>query len=79
MYFKDLELDKYQYTMSLKINWVDFVEANKKVLKEKATIQVWSFRKDEQLCFAVVCVDEPVINRMTLEEASSAGGSLLIS
>ncbi|GJY87029.1 ribonuclease H-like domain-containing protein [Tanacetum coccineum] len=63
----------------LKTNWCDFVEANKKVLKEKATIQVWSFRKDEQLCFAVVCVDEPVINRMTLEEASSAGGSLLIS
>ncbi|GKB42757.1 B3 domain-containing protein, DNA-binding pseudobarrel domain protein [Tanacetum coccineum] len=43
-------------------NWCDFVEANKKVLKEKETIQVWSFRKDEQLCFAVVRVDEPVVN-----------------
>ncbi|GKD18939.1 hypothetical protein Tco_1208097 [Tanacetum coccineum] len=63
----------------LKTNWCDFVEANKKVLKEKATIQVWSFRKDEQLCFVVVRVDEPVMNRTTLEEVSSAGGSLLIS
>ncbi|GKD59848.1 B3 domain-containing protein, DNA-binding pseudobarrel domain protein [Tanacetum coccineum] len=35
--------------------------------------------KDEQLCFAVVRVDEPVVNRTTLEEASSAGGSSLIS
>ncbi|GKA82129.1 B3 domain-containing protein, DNA-binding pseudobarrel domain protein [Tanacetum coccineum] len=42
----------------LKTNWCDFVEANKMVLKERATIQVWSFRKDEQLCFAVVRVDE---------------------
>ncbi|PWA62517.1 B3 domain-containing protein, DNA-binding pseudobarrel domain protein [Artemisia annua] len=62
----------------LKTNWCDFVEANKKVLKERATIQVWSFRKDGQLCFAVVCVDEPVVNRTTLEDASSVGGSLLI-
>ncbi|GJW40620.1 B3 domain-containing protein, DNA-binding pseudobarrel domain protein [Tanacetum coccineum] len=50
----------------LKTNWCDFVEANKKVLKKKATIQVWSFRKDEQLCFAVVRVDEPVVNTTSL-------------
>nr|GFA92197.1 hypothetical protein [Tanacetum cinerariifolium] len=41
----------------LKTNWSDFVEVNKDVLKEGTAIQVWSFRKDEQLCFAVVCVD----------------------
>ncbi|GJX64160.1 hypothetical protein Tco_0298503 [Tanacetum coccineum] len=55
------------------------IEANKKVLKERATIQVWSFRKDEQLYFAVIRVDEPVVNRITLEYASYAGGSSLIS
>ncbi|GKE01159.1 B3 domain-containing protein, DNA-binding pseudobarrel domain protein [Tanacetum coccineum] len=42
----------------LKTNWCDFVEANKMVLMERETIQVWSFRKDEQLCFALVRVDE---------------------
>ncbi|PWA91058.1 hypothetical protein CTI12_AA094560 [Artemisia annua] len=40
----------------LKTNWSDFVEANKNVLKEGTAIQVWSFRKGEQLCFAVVSV-----------------------
>ncbi|GJY99828.1 B3 domain-containing protein, DNA-binding pseudobarrel domain protein [Tanacetum coccineum] len=63
----------------LKTNWCDFVEANKKVLKERETIQVWSFSKDEQLCFAVVRVEEPMVNRMTLEDASYDGGSSLIS
>ncbi|GJZ80163.1 B3 domain-containing protein, DNA-binding pseudobarrel domain protein [Tanacetum coccineum] len=43
----------------LTTNWFNFVEENKNVLKEKTTIQVWSFRKDGKLCFAVVCVDEP--------------------
>ncbi|PWA89052.1 B3 domain-containing protein, DNA-binding pseudobarrel domain protein [Artemisia annua] len=61
----------------LKTNWCDFVEANKKVLRERATIQVWSFRKDEQLCFAVACVDKPVVNRTSLEDASSSGSSLI--
>ncbi|GKA30324.1 B3 domain-containing protein, DNA-binding pseudobarrel domain protein [Tanacetum coccineum] len=41
----------------LKTNWSDFVGVNKDVLKEGTAIQVWSFRNDEQLCFAVVCVD----------------------
>ncbi|GJX74862.1 B3 domain-containing protein, DNA-binding pseudobarrel domain protein [Tanacetum coccineum] len=61
----------------LKTNWCDFVEANKMVLEEKATIQVWSFRKDEQLCFAVVRVDEPVVNRTSLDNASSSGSYLI--
>nr|GEV19327.1 hypothetical protein [Tanacetum cinerariifolium] len=43
----------------LTTNWFNFVEENNNVLKEKTTIQVWSFRKDEELCFGVVCVDEP--------------------
>ncbi|GJU35226.1 B3 domain-containing protein, DNA-binding pseudobarrel domain protein [Tanacetum coccineum] len=54
-------------TYVLRTNWYDFVEANKMVLKELATLQVWSFRKDEQLCFAVVCVGDPVVNMTTLE------------
>ena len=58
-------------------NWCDFVEENKNVLKENTTIQVWSFRKDEKLCFAVICVDKPVENTTLLKDASSAG-SLLI-
>ncbi|GJS26995.1 B3 domain-containing protein, DNA-binding pseudobarrel domain protein [Tanacetum coccineum] len=64
------KLKMYKKPMSLKIggnwnnknyvlknNWSDFVEANKNVLEEGTIIQVWSFRKDKQLCFAVVCVD----------------------
>ncbi|PWA18262.1 hypothetical protein CTI12_AA630150 [Artemisia annua] len=61
----------------LKNNWSDFVEANKNVLKEGTAIQVWSFRKGEQLCFAVVCVDKPMVNTTSLEDASSAGSSLI--
>ncbi|GKA65523.1 B3 domain-containing protein, DNA-binding pseudobarrel domain protein [Tanacetum coccineum] len=64
----------------LKTNWYDFVQANKSVLKEKTTIQIWSFRKDGKLCFAVVCVDKPVVNTTLLEDASSAaaGSSLIL-
>nr|GEV34840.1 hypothetical protein [Tanacetum cinerariifolium] len=65
-------LQMHQKTLLLKIwrmsstenyvlttNWFNFVEENNNVLKEKTTIQVWSFRKDGKLCFGVVCVDEP--------------------
>nr|GEY14694.1 hypothetical protein [Tanacetum cinerariifolium] len=62
----------------LKTNWYDFVEANKNVLKEKTTIKIWSFRKDGKLCFAVVCVDKPMVDMTLLEDASSAAGSSLI-
>ncbi|PWA92316.1 hypothetical protein CTI12_AA079790 [Artemisia annua] len=61
----------------LTTNWWDFVEANKNILKEKTTIQVWSFRKDRKLCFAVVCVDKLVVNTTLPEDASSAGSSLI--
>ncbi|GJS00002.1 B3 domain-containing protein, DNA-binding pseudobarrel domain protein [Tanacetum coccineum] len=33
--------------------------------------------KDEQLCFAVVRVDEPVVNRTSLDNASSSGSYLI--
>ena len=58
-------------------NWCEFVEENKNVLKENTTIQVWSFRKDEKLCFAVICVDKPVENTTLVEHASSAGSSFI--
>ncbi|XP_042757755.1 B3 domain-containing protein At3g25182 [Lactuca sativa] len=40
----------------LKTNWNEFVEENKKDLKPHSEIQVWSFRKDNQLLFALLCV-----------------------
>ncbi|KAK1425537.1 hypothetical protein QVD17_20890 [Tagetes erecta] len=44
----------------LKTRWYEFWLANKDHLLTKSKIQVWSFRQDEKLCFAVVCVEKPV-------------------
>ncbi|KAL7604682.1 hypothetical protein Lser_V15G15215 [Lactuca serriola] len=44
----------------LKTNWNEFVEENKKDLKPHSEIQVWSFRKDNKLYFALVYVDENI-------------------
>lgn len=60
----------------LNTNWCNFVEANRKILKVDTAIQVWSFRKDEQLCFAILCVDKPVVQTMSFECSSSSGSSL---
>ncbi|KAI3766756.1 hypothetical protein L2E82_16827 [Cichorium intybus] len=38
-------------------NWNNFVKENKEDLKENTMIQVWSFRRDHQLCFAIACLD----------------------
>ncbi|KAK9051154.1 hypothetical protein SSX86_027780 [Deinandra increscens subsp. villosa] len=43
----------------LKTRWFEFWSKYKECLKEGVKIQVWSFRIDEQLCFAVACVEEP--------------------
>ncbi|GJU78146.1 B3 domain-containing protein, DNA-binding pseudobarrel domain protein [Tanacetum coccineum] len=43
----------------LKTNWYRFVEDNKEHLKELSKIQLWSFRKDHQLCFALAVVARP--------------------
>ncbi|GJY56302.1 B3 domain-containing protein, DNA-binding pseudobarrel domain protein [Tanacetum coccineum] len=43
----------------LKSKWKQFVEENKDYLKELSMIQIWSFRKDQQLCFALAVVDRP--------------------
>ncbi|KAK1425539.1 hypothetical protein QVD17_20892 [Tagetes erecta] len=43
----------------LKTRWYEFWLANKDHLLCKSKIQVWSFRQDEKLCFAVVCVEKP--------------------
>ncbi|KAJ0764000.1 putative DNA-binding pseudobarrel domain superfamily [Helianthus annuus] len=50
-------LSTYNYV--LKINWYQFWFDNKKHLKEGSKIQVWSFRRDQQLCFAIMCVEKP--------------------
>ncbi|GKF61352.1 hypothetical protein Tco_0181406, partial [Tanacetum coccineum] len=43
----------------LKTKWKQFVEENKEHLKELAKIQLWLFRKDHQLCFALAIVARP--------------------
>ncbi|XP_076898975.1 B3 domain-containing protein At5g24050-like [Bidens hawaiensis] len=40
----------------LKTNWNEFVGRNKMVLKTYTMVQVWSFRKERELCFAIVPV-----------------------
>ncbi|CAH1424077.1 unnamed protein product [Lactuca virosa] len=44
----------------LKTNWNHFVMANKKDLEINKKIQVWSFRRDEKLCFAIACLERDV-------------------
>ncbi|GKC41812.1 reverse transcriptase domain, reverse transcriptase zinc-binding domain protein, partial [Tanacetum coccineum] len=42
--------------------WNNFVEENKDYLKQFSTIQLWSFRVDQQLCFALAVVERPLAN-----------------
>nr|GFB21025.1 hypothetical protein [Tanacetum cinerariifolium] len=49
----------YTRNLVLKTNWYRFVEENKEHLKELSKIQLWSFRKDQQLCFAIAVVARP--------------------
>ena len=42
--------------------WNNFVEENKDYLKHLSTIQLWSFRVDQQLCFALAVVNRPMAN-----------------
>ncbi|KAL7603389.1 hypothetical protein Lser_V15G15234 [Lactuca serriola] len=44
----------------LKTNWNHFVMATKKDLKINKKIQVWSFRREEKLCFAIACLERDV-------------------
>ncbi|XP_071708955.1 B3 domain-containing protein At2g32645-like [Rutidosis leptorrhynchoides] len=46
----------------LKRCWFDFWEKNKVDLQEGELIQVWSFRVEDRLCFAIACVNKPVTN-----------------
>ncbi|KAL8256124.1 hypothetical protein R6Q59_031191 [Mikania micrantha] len=61
MYEKSLWLKtwhmKHTDNFVLKTNWYRFVEEHIRVLKKDTMIQVWSFRKDRQLCFAIVPVE----------------------
>ncbi|KAL8227671.1 hypothetical protein R6Q57_015255 [Mikania cordata] len=63
MYEKSLWLKtwhmKHTDNFVLKTNWNRFVEEHIRVLKKDTLIQVWSFRKNRQLCFAIVPVGKP--------------------
>ncbi|KAJ0651020.1 putative DNA-binding pseudobarrel domain superfamily [Helianthus annuus] len=60
MYAKPLWLKKWPMKKTdnyvLKTNWNNFVADNEGLKKDKM-IQVWAFRKDRQLCFAIVPVE----------------------
>ncbi|KAK1425556.1 hypothetical protein QVD17_20915 [Tagetes erecta] len=60
MYEKPMKLKMWHMKSSvnyvLTTSWHSFWRENKKDLDKDSTIQVWSFRRDEKLCFAVVCV-----------------------
>ncbi|KAM0001046.1 putative DNA-binding pseudobarrel domain superfamily [Helianthus debilis subsp. tardiflorus] len=62
MYERPLWLKKWHLKHTdnyvLKTNWNKFVGDND-VLKKDTMIQVWAFRKDRQLCFAIVLVERP--------------------
>ncbi|MFS7943712.1 putative DNA-binding pseudobarrel domain superfamily [Helianthus anomalus] len=47
------------YNYVLKTNWYQFWYDNKQHLKEGSKIQVWSFRRNQWLCFVIVCVEKP--------------------
>ncbi|XP_076918910.1 putative B3 domain-containing protein At2g27410 [Bidens hawaiensis] len=63
VYNKPMELTMWNMQSSvnyvLKSHWFEFWSENKACLKEDSKIQVWSFRRGRQLCFAVVCVEKP--------------------
>ena len=50
----------YNYVLMNK--WNNFVEESKDYLKHLSTIQLWSFRVDQQLCFALAVVERPMAN-----------------
>nr|GEW14535.1 B3 domain-containing protein, DNA-binding pseudobarrel domain protein [Tanacetum cinerariifolium] len=67
--FKDLmELKIWDMTRTsnlvLTSKWKQFVEENKDYLNELSMIQIWSFRKEQQLCFALAVVDRPPLYLM---------------
>nr|GEY00626.1 B3 domain-containing protein, DNA-binding pseudobarrel domain protein [Tanacetum cinerariifolium] len=63
MYKKPIVLKMWRMSRTnnyvLKTKWKQFVEENKEHLKELVKIQLWSFRKDHQLCFALAAVARP--------------------
>nr|GEW09743.1 hypothetical protein [Tanacetum cinerariifolium] len=42
--------------------WNNFMEENKDYLKQLSTIQLWLFRVNQQLCFALAVVESPKAN-----------------
>nr|GEX47791.1 hypothetical protein [Tanacetum cinerariifolium] len=63
MFKEPIELKIWDMTRTsnlvLTSKWKQFMEENKDYLKELSMIQIWSFRKDQQLCFALAVVDRP--------------------
>nr|GFA95801.1 B3 domain-containing protein, DNA-binding pseudobarrel domain protein [Tanacetum cinerariifolium] len=68
MFKEPMELNIWDMTRTsnlvLTSKWKQFVEENKDYLKELSMIQIWSFRKDQQLCFALAVVDRPPLYLM---------------
>nr|GFA57794.1 B3 domain-containing protein, DNA-binding pseudobarrel domain protein [Tanacetum cinerariifolium] len=68
MFKEPIELKIWDMTWTsnlvLTSKWNQFVEENKDYLKELSMIQIWSFRKDQQLCFALVVIDRPPLHLM---------------
>nr|GEW08333.1 B3 domain-containing protein, DNA-binding pseudobarrel domain protein [Tanacetum cinerariifolium] len=68
MFKEPMELKIWDMTRTsnlvLTSKWKQFVEENKEYLKELSMIQKWSFRKDQQLCFALEIVDRPPLYLM---------------
>ncbi|KAJ0452429.1 putative DNA-binding pseudobarrel domain superfamily [Helianthus annuus] len=64
MYERPLWLKKWHLKQTdnyvLKTNWNKFV-ADNDVLKKDTMIQVWAFRKNRKLCFAIVPVERPYV------------------
>nr|GEY61715.1 B3 domain-containing protein, DNA-binding pseudobarrel domain protein [Tanacetum cinerariifolium] len=63
MFKEPMELKIWDMTRTsnlvLTSKWKQFMEENKDYLKELSMIQIWSFPKDQQLCFALAVVDRP--------------------
>ncbi|KAI3719945.1 hypothetical protein L6452_20851 [Arctium lappa] len=66
MHAKPMKLTKWRLKTTcnyvLRTNWHQFVENNSEDLTVNTKIQMWSFRKDERLCFALACVGRADVN-----------------
>nr|GEZ55455.1 hypothetical protein [Tanacetum cinerariifolium] len=66
MYAKPMKLNIWRMGRTnnyvLMNKWNNFMEENKDYLKQLSTIQLWLFRVNQQLCFALAVVESPKAN-----------------